>query len=109
MARRTKQQIQEDNDKLIKNKTKALAKLNSHLEEISGLSEEDMSKVNGFINLFLKCETVYKTLYPEMKKLKEEYPVDVRKLSFNVQKFETALRFFGILFDHKNSYLQLSV
>ena len=64
MARRTKQQIQEDNAKLLKDKAKTLAKLNSHLEEISGLSREDMSKVNGFINLFLKCETVYKTLYP---------------------------------------------
>ena len=101
MARRTKQQIQEDNAKLLKDKAKTLAKLNSHLAEISGLSKEDMSKVNGFINLFLKCETVYKTLYPEMKKLKEEDSIDVRQLKFNVQYFEAALRFFGISYEHE--------
>ena len=100
MARRTKQQIQEDNAKLLRDKTKALAKLNSHLEEVSGLSEEDMSKVNSFINLFLQCETVYKALYPEMKKLKKENPIDIRQLKFNIQWFEAALRFFGIAIDH---------
>ena len=101
MARRTRQQIQEDNAKLLKEKAKALAKLNSHLDEISSLSEKDMSKVNGFINLFLQCETVYKALYPEMKRLKGEDPIDVRQLKFNIQYFEAALRFFGIPFDHE--------
>ena len=69
MARRTKQQILEDNAKLLKDKKKALAKLNSHIMEVSDLSEEDKGKINRFINMFLQCETVYKTLYPEMKKL----------------------------------------
>ena len=75
--------------------------MNSHLEEISNLSEEDKSKVDNFISLFLQCETVYKTLYPEMKKLKKEGPIDVRQLKFNIQYFEAALRFFGISYDHR--------
>lgn len=100
MARRTQKQIQEDKAKLLDKKTKALAKLNVHLDEVSGLSKDDINKVNEFIGLFLKCETVYKTLYPEMKKLQEDETVDVRKLFFNIQKFEAALRFFGIPFVH---------
>ena len=43
---------------------------------------------------------VYKTLYPEMKMIQENKVIDVRKLTFNVQWFETALRAFGINYDH---------
>lgn len=60
MARRSKQQIKEDNDKRLKNKEKILDRLNTHLNEVSRLSKEDRNKVDEFINLFLKCETVYK-------------------------------------------------
>ncbi len=100
MARRSKQQIKEDNDKRLKNKEKILDRLNIHLNEVSRLSKEDRNKVDEFINLFLKCETVYKTLYPAMKKLKDDEQIDVRGLTFNIQKFEAALRYFGISFDH---------
>ncbi len=100
MARRSKQQIKEDNDKRLKNKEKILDRLNTHLNEVSRLSKEDRNKVDEFINLFLKCETVYKTLYPAMKKLKDDEQIDVRGLTFNIQKFEAALRYFGISFDH---------
>lgn len=101
MTRRTKQQIQDDKAKILDKKKKVLSKLNTHLEEIAGLSDEEMAKVNHFIDLFLQCETVYKTLYPEMKKIQGEDPVDVRQLKFNIQKFEAALRYFGIGFEHE--------
>ena len=101
MARRTKQQIQADNAKLLEDKKNALAKLNSHLREVSNLSEEDRKRVDNFINLFLQCETVYKTLYPEMKRLQKEDPINVRDLKFNIHKFEAALRYFGIAYDHQ--------
>ena len=64
MTRRTKQQIQIDKVNLLKDKKEALAKLNSHLDGVSNLTEEQLSKVGVFIKLFLQCETVYKTLYP---------------------------------------------
>ena len=99
MTRRTKQQIQEDEAKLLEKKKKSLSKLNEHLSEISSMSDEDTEKINRFIGLFLQCETVYKTLYPEMKKIQGE-DIDVRQLKFNVQKFEAALRFFGVAFEH---------
>lgn len=101
MAKRTTQQIREDEQKLLKNKKKALDKLNTHLEEVNSISEDDMKKVNGFIDSFFKCEIVYKTLYPEMKRLKDQEKVDVRSLTFNIQKFEAALRYFGIEYDHE--------
>ena len=101
MTRRTKQQIQIDKVNLLKDKKEALAKLISHLDGVSNLTEEQLSKVGVFIKLFLQCETVYKTLYPEMEKLKKEEQIDVRQLKFNVQKFETALRYFGISYDHE--------
>lgn len=115
MARRTKAQIQQDNERILDKKVRALDKLNSHLNEVSEISELNQAKVNEFIGLFLKCETVYKTLYPEMKKIKDEENIDVRQLKFNVQYFEAALRFFGIEYDHnkmnsmfgaKKSYLK---
>ena len=101
MGRRTKQQIQEDRAKLLKSKIRALGNLNAHLNEASGLSEEDMDKVKEFIILFIQCETVYKTLYSEMKKLKDDEKIDIRKLKFNVQLFEAALRYFGVVYDHE--------
>ena len=88
--------------------------LNAHLDEVASISDEDMDRVKEFINLFMKCETVYKTLYPEMKRLKDGEKVDVRQLKFNVQWFEAALRYFGIehehqkmnvMFYYKDSYL----
>ena len=112
--RRTKQQIQDDKAKLLKNKKKALDKLNTHLDDVNNISEEEKNKVRDFIFLFFQCETVYKTLYSDMMKLKDDEQVDVRKLSFNLQKFEAALRYFGIKHDHekmkimffsKNSFL----
>lgn len=36
-----------------------------------------------------------------MKKLKKEEPINVRELKFNIQKFEAALRYFGIEHDHQ--------
>ena len=87
MTRRTKQQIQIDKVNLLKDKKEALAKLNSHLDGVSNLTEEQLSKVGVFIKLFLQCETVYKTLYPEMEKLKKEEQIDVR--------------YFGISYDHE--------
>ena len=100
MARRTKQQIEEEKAQRLDSKKKALAKLNARLDEVSSLSEEDANKVNSFINLFAQCELVYKTLYPEMKRIQDNEQIDVRQLKFNVQKFEAALRAFGISFDH---------
>lgn len=35
-----------------------------------------------------------------MKKLKDDEQIDVRGLTFNIQKFEAALRYFRISFDH---------
>ena len=66
MARRTKQQIEEEKAQRLDSKKKALAKLKERLDDVSSLSEEDANKVNNFINLFAQCELVYKTLYPEM-------------------------------------------
>ena len=100
MAKRTKQQIEEDKRLILEKKRKALAELNARIGEMSLLSDEDFQKVNSFINLFLRCEMVYKTLYPEMKMIQENKVIDVRKLTFNVQWFETALRAFGINYDH---------
>ena len=79
-------------------KKKALAKLKDRLDDVSSLSEEDANKVNNFINLFAQCELVYKTLYPEMKRIQDNEQIDVRQLKFNVQKFEAALRAFDIPF-----------
>ena len=100
MARRTKQQIEEEKAQRLESKKKALAKLKERLDDVSNLSEEDANKVNNFINLFAQCELVYKTLYPEMKRILDNEQIDVRQLKFNVQKFEAALRAFGIPFDH---------
>lgn len=100
MARRTKQQIEEEKAQRLDSKKKALAKLKERLDDVSSLSEEDANKVNNFINLFAQCELVYKTLYPEMKRIQDNEQIDVRQLKFNVQKFETALRAFGISVDH---------
>ena len=100
MARRTKQQIEEEKAQRLDSKKKALAKLKDRLDDVSSLSEEDANKVNNFINLFAQCELVYKTLYPEMKRIQDNEQIDVRQLKFNVQKFEAALRAFGIPFDH---------
>ena len=41
MARRSKQQIKEDNDKRLKNKEKILDRFNTHLNEVSRISKED--------------------------------------------------------------------
>ena len=100
MARRTKQQIEEEKAQRLDSKKKALAKLKDRLDDVSSLSEEDANKVNNFINLFAQCELVYKTLYPEMKRIQDNEQIDVRQLKFNVQKFEAALRAFDIPFDH---------
>ena len=35
-----------------------------------------------------------------MKRIQDNEQIDVRQLKFNVQKFEAALRAFGISFDH---------
>lgn len=99
MPRRTKVQIQKDNEMLLRKKKDALDKLNSHINSVSNMRPDDMDKISRFIILFIKCETVYKTLYPEMKRTQDEL-IDVKKLKFNVQKFEAALRFFGISYDH---------
>ena len=100
MARRTKQQIEEEKAQRLDSKKKALAKLKERLDDVSSLSEEDANKVNNFINLFAQCELVYKTLYPEMKRIQDNEQIDVRQLKFNVQKFEAALRAFDIPFEH---------
>ena len=60
MARRTKQQIEEEKAQRLDSKKKALAKLKDRLDDVSSLSEEDANKVNNFINLFAQCELVYK-------------------------------------------------
>lgn len=101
MARRTKQQIQEEKLRVLDLKKRALAELKNRLQDSLSLSEEDAHKVRDFIGLFARCELVYKTLYPEMKKIQDNELIDARKLTFNVQKFEAALRTFGISFEHE--------
>lgn len=116
MSRRTKTQIVEDKKNQHNKKVNVLKKLNGHLNSISAMNDEETQRIYVFMNLFVKCELVYKTLYPEMVKIKDNEDCDVRKLNFNVQKFEAALRFFGISYNHeqmkmifgaKKSYLVL--
>lgn len=73
MPRRTKLQIQEDNATLLRKKINALAKLDTHLDFVSQLSNEDRDKINAFSILFLKCETMYKTLYPAKNTRRRSY------------------------------------
>ena len=101
MARRTKQQIEDEKRLILENKKTALAEVNKHLNYAAQLSEEDVKKIGGFLYLFLQCEMVYKTLYPEMKRIQEKQDIDVRQLKFNIQKLEAALRAFGISYDHE--------
>lgn len=51
MTCKTKQQIQDDKAKILDKK--ALSKLNTHLDEFPGLSDEEMAKVNYFIELMV--------------------------------------------------------
>lgn len=99
MGRRSKQQIQEDGIKLLKEKNKVLAVLNHSLSIVTSLSNEEQIKLNDFLILFFRCETVYKTLYPEMKRLRDNETIDVKQLRLNVQMLEAALKFFGIKYD----------
>ena len=79
MSRRTKQQIKEEKAQRLASKKKALAKLNAQLRDVSSLSEEEANKVNCFINLFAQCELVYKTLYPEMKRIQDIQKLYIRE------------------------------
>lgn len=99
MPRRSKKQIQEDNQRIFEKKYEVLHNLNENLESISQMSDSDLYTVNSFITQFIKCELVYKTLYIEMKKM-QGIQVDINNLKFNVQHFEAALRFFGIDYEH---------
>ena len=98
--RRSKQQIQEDGIKLLKEKNKVLAMLNHSLNEVMSLSYDEQIKLNDFLILFFRCETVYKTLYPEMKRLRDNETIDVKQLRFNVSQIKAALRFFGVKCDN---------
>ena len=108
MARRTKQQIEDEKRLILENKKTALAEVNKHLNYAAQLSEEDVKKIGGFLYLFLQCEMVYKTLYPEMKRIQEKQDIDVRQLKFNIQKLEAALRAFGISYDHEKIKIMFS-
>ena len=91
--------------KLTKKEQSSLASYRAHDElkkilfSLEEISDEERIHLNHFLELYTKCEMIYKKLYSAYKKTKDETEIDPTKLKINVQRIETSLRWCGICYD----------